>query len=92
MKTKPILLPVKDVRNGHYTGHDKKWSCDVTFGIPDDGSHDDPTITVTSDDVEKYPEPGDVMLVYPPRVAGYASPENVQSVPPADEKLTDQTK
>lgn len=75
MKTEPIKLPVKDVRNGRRT--DKGWRCDVTFGIPDDwATHDDPTITCTSDDVEKYPQPGDVMLVYPPRIAGYASPEN----------------
>jgi hypothetical protein len=74
MKTEPIKLPVKDVRNGRRT--DKGWRCNVTFGIPDDwGTHDDPTITCTSDDVEKYPQPGDVMLVYPPRIAGYASPD-----------------
>lgn len=75
-KSRAIPLPVKYVKNGHYSGHEKKWSCDVTFGIPGDGSHDDPTITVTSEDVEKYPQPGDVMLVYPPQIAGYASPEN----------------
>jgi hypothetical protein len=81
MKTEPIKLPVKDVRNGRRT--DKGWSCDVTFGIPDDwGTHDDPTITCTSDDVGKYPQPGDVMLVYPPRIAGYASPDNVESIHP----------
>lgn len=84
-----IKLPVKDVRNGHYTGQGEGWSCDVTFGIPDDGSHDDPTITVTSDDVEKYPQPGDVMLVYPPQIAGYASPENDQSLATAGAGLTE---
>jgi hypothetical protein len=86
MKTEPIKLPVKDVRNGHYTGIGKGWSCDVTFGIPADGSHDDPTITVTSDDVEKYPQPGDVMLVYPPRIAGYASPENAKCAATGSER------
>lgn len=80
MKTEPIKLPVKDVRNGHYMGIGKGWSCDVTFGIPNDGSHSDPTITVTSDDVQKYPQPGDVMLVYPPRIAGYASPKNTEGL------------
>jgi hypothetical protein len=69
--TDPIKLLVLDVRRGRYIGQDKRWACEVTFGIP--GTHDNPTITCTSEDVEKYPQPGDVMLVYPPRIAGYAS-------------------
>ena len=73
MRTELIKLPVKDVRNGSTT--EEGWRCDVTFGIPGDGAHDDPTITVTSEDVGKYPLPGDVMLVYPPRVVGYEGEE-----------------
>lgn len=77
MKEEPIPLPVKDVRPINLSGVGKEWSCDVTFGIPwQDGFHNDPTITVTSKDVKKFPQVGDFMLVYPPRVAGYANTEN----------------
>jgi hypothetical protein len=71
MNQEPIALKVIDVRNGRYTGRKGKWICDVTFGIDSDTEQNDPTITVTSDDVGKYPQVGDIMLVYPPRVAGY---------------------
>lgn len=75
MKTEPIELPVKDVRNGHKT--ESGWKCDVTFGIPDDWGQDDPVVTVTSEDVgTRYPKPGDVMWVYPPHVCGYSGPSN----------------
>ena len=77
MKTEPIELPVKDVRNGHKT--ESGWKCDVTFGIPDDWGQDDPVVTVTSEDVgTRYPKPGDVMWVYPPHVCGYSGPSNDQ--------------
>ncbi len=72
----PMALPVKAVNGGHFTaaarGND--WQCDVTFGTPSD-DHDDPTITVHSHHVERYPVPGDVMMVYPPRVVGYQEKE-----------------
>jgi hypothetical protein len=86
MKFEAIPLPVKDVRNGTLKPGGISWQCDVTFGVPDDWGHDDPTITVCSDDVEQYPQPGDVMLVFPPRVVGYVSPENAQehATRPAD--------
>jgi hypothetical protein len=65
----PIPMPVRFVRKVCDT--QEGWSCDVTFGVPGFQEHDDPTITVSSKDVERYPEVGDIMLVFPPRVVGF---------------------
>lgn len=67
----PRVLPVKEVRNGFQT--EGGWQCDVTFGIAGDGSHDDPTVTWKAKDAERYPMPGDSLVVYPPQIAGYAN-------------------
>jgi hypothetical protein len=65
---KAIPLPVKAVRRLHPNG--LKWRYDVTFGSPSSG-HDDPTLTVTSEQLDTEPKPGDVILVVPPRVVGF---------------------
>ena len=68
----PIPLPVKNVTVRHIAPGD--WTADITFGIPNDGSHDDPTITLNSGEgVELPPQVGDIMLVRPPEIVGYAN-------------------
>lgn len=65
-------MPVKAVTVKHIAPGD--WTADITFRIPDDGSHDDPTITLNSDEgVELPPKVGDIMLVRPPEIVGYAN-------------------
>jgi hypothetical protein len=69
MKT-PIALPVRSVRVRHYA--EGEWSADVRFGMSG-GGHDDPTITVKSGEgLAKPPQAGDVLMVRPPEVLGYA--------------------
>ena len=68
-------MPVKAVNVKHIAPGD--WTADITFGIPNDGAHDDPTITLNSGEgVELPPKVGDIMLVRPPEIVGYA---NVQA-------------
>lgn len=48
-------MPVKNVDVKHIAPG--TWTADITFGIPDDGSHDDPTITLNSSEgVELLPK------------------------------------
>ena len=71
MKNQPIKLPVKSIDAIKVWAD--AWSCEVTFGKPNDwGDHTNPTLTVTSKDVGRFPKIGDMMLVHPPRIAGYA--------------------
>jgi hypothetical protein len=71
MKT-PIPLPVKYVSVRHTAPGD--WTADVTFGIPDDSAHDDPTITINSGEgMELPPKAGDILIVRPPEIIGYAN-------------------
>lgn len=71
MKT-PIPLPVKSVHVSNPTPND--WTANVTFGIPDDSAHDDPTITIKSGEGLLYPpKPGDILMVRPPEIVGYAN-------------------
>ena len=68
----PIPLPVKSINVRHIAPGD--WTADITFGIPNDGAHDDPTITLNSGEgVELPPNVGDIMLVRPPEIVGYAN-------------------
>lgn len=55
------------------------WKCTVTLTTPG-RPHKDPTVDVDSNDVEKIPRLGDVLLVCPPRIVGYAS-ERVAQCP-----------
>lgn len=78
----PIPLPVKHIAVRHIAPGD--WTADITFGVPNDGSHDDPTLTLNSGEgVELPPKVGDIMLVSPPEVVGYA---NNEDQPTATEK------
>ena len=67
---KPIPLPVKAVNVSQTQPGD--WSAEVTFGIPDDGAHDDPTITIRSGEGLGCipPKAGDVLMVRPPEILG----------------------
>lgn len=81
MKT-PIPLPVKSVHVRHTAPGD--WTADVTFGIPDDSAHDDPTITINSGEgLELPPKAGDILMVRPPEILGHA---NAHVDASADEK------
>ena len=69
MNEEPIEMKVKAVRQlVERAGY---WKCTVTLTTPG-GLHKDPTVDVDSNDVEKIPRLGDVLLVYPPRIVGYA--------------------
>lgn len=82
MKT-PIPLPVKSVHVHHTAPGD--WTADVTFGIPDDSAHDDPTITINSGEgLELPPKAGDILMVRPPEILGHA---NDQSPDTGEKKL-----
>lgn len=71
MKT-PIPLPVKSVHVRHTAPGD--WTADVTFGVPDDSAHDDPTITINSGEaLELPPKAGDILMVRPPEILGHAN-------------------
>lgn len=67
-------MPVKAVKVHHIAPGD--WTADITLGVPNDGSHDDPTITLNSGEgVELPPKIGDIMLVRPPEILGYVNDE-----------------
>ena len=77
MNEEPIEMKVKAVRQiVERAGY---WKCTVTLTTPG-RPHKDPTVDVDSNDVEKIPRLGDVLLVYPPRILGYAS-ERVAQCP-----------
>ena len=83
-----MKMKVKAVRQlVERTGY---WTCTVTLTTPG-GLHKDPTVDVDSKDLEKIPRLGDVLLVYPPRIVGYASPENDQPHPVGRERQPDET-
>ena len=70
MNEKPIEMKVIAVRQLiKRTGH---WTCTVTLKSPG-GLHKDPTVDVDSTELNKVPECGDVLLVYPPKIVGYAT-------------------
>lgn len=67
----PIPLPVKSVHVRHTAPGD--WTADVTFGIPEDAAHDDPTITINSGEgLELPPKAGDILMVRPPEILSHA--------------------
>jgi hypothetical protein len=74
MKT-PIPLPVKSVHVRKSTTVPGDWTADVTFGIPDDSAHDDPTITINSGEGLGWepPKAGDILMVRPPEILGHAN-------------------
>ena len=77
MNEEPIGMKVKAVRQlVERAGY---WKCTVTLTTPG-RPHKDPTVDVDSNDLEKIPRLGDVLLVYPPRIVGYAS-ERVAQCP-----------
>ena len=79
MNEEPIEMKVKAVRQiVERAGY---WKCTVTLTTPG-RPHKDPTVDVDSNDVEKIPRLGDVLLVFPPRIVGYAS-ERVAQCPSA---------
>ena len=47
----------------------------MTFGIPDDSAHDDPTITINSGEGLGWdpPKAGDILMVRPPEILGHAN-------------------
>lgn len=66
-------MPVKAVTVRHTS--QGEWSADVTFGIPNDDFHDDPTITINSGEgIATPPKIGDIMLIRPPEIITYATP------------------
>ncbi|MGL4666474.1 MAG: hypothetical protein ACRCWR_00920 [Saezia sp.] len=70
MKT-PIPLPVKKITVSHMSSSGD-WQAEITFGIPNHESHDDPTITLKSGEgIKDLPKVGDIMLVRPPEVLGW---------------------
>lgn len=77
MNEEPIRMKVKAVRQ--LVERDGYWKCTVTLTTPG-GLHKDPTVDVDSKDLEKIPRLGDVLIVYPPRIVGYAS-ERVAQCP-----------
>ena len=79
MNEEPIRMKVKAVRQlVERTGY---WKCTVTLTTPS-GLHKDPTVDVDNKDLEKISRLNDVLLVYRPRIVGYAS-EKVAQCPSA---------
>lgn len=75
MNEEPIGMKVKAVRQlVERAGY---WKCTVTLTTPG-RPHKDPTVDVDSNDLKKIPRLGDVLLVYPPRIVGYASEKVAQ--------------
>lgn len=74
---KPIPLPVKSVLVRKTSV--ACWSADVTFGIPADSAHDDPTITINNGEgLEHPPKAGDILMVRPPEIIGKATQSHLR--------------
>lgn len=74
----PIPLLVKSVHLQQSPTVLGDWTVDVTFGIPDDSAHDDPTITITIGAGLSWnaPEAGDILMVRPPEILGHANDQS----------------
>jgi hypothetical protein len=71
------LIPMKVIKVHEWLNWAGTWACDVTFELRGQSVHNSPTLTVESGrGLERPPRVGDVLMVRPPEVVGFAPPSD----------------
>ena len=70
MTDNPITMVVNGIRRSHLGESISYWECDISVG-KHRHEPNDPWLTVSSDQLTRYPKIGDCIQVIPPRVVGF---------------------